>query len=289
MSSVAFLSMDSLEGFHVYDDLLIAPFARAGWQVETVSWRRNVDWNQYDVVIVRSPWDYQQTPEAFIRCLREIEASSAKLENPLGLMLWNIRKTYLKDLEKQGIAVVPTFWGDNFHLPDVQQQFAAFGTDEIIIKPTLSANADDTFRLNAKTLVEQQCQLTALFKERAFMVQPFIREIVEEGEYSLFYFSGQYSHAILKQPKAGDFRVQEEHGGVLTSIEPLEDMKRVAVAALKAMPTDHLYARVDLVRSAGKWALMELELIEPSLYFNLDIASPQRFVDAFVERYGRGH
>ena len=291
MSRIVFLSMDvaDAEHFFVYDDLLIPHFNEQGYVVDTISWRaEDVDWNDYDHVIVRSPWDYQQAPEAFIACLQRIEASSAQLHNPLALMLWNIEKTYLKDLAHAGVPIVPTQWCEDFNPAWLVAQFEQLQTNELVIKPALSANADDTFRVTKQSLPEQSETFAALFRQRLCMVQPFLHAVVEEGEYSLFYFAGEYSHGLLKQPKAGDFRVQEEHGGRLSAYTPDAAMLAVCEQALAAMPTKYLYARVDLIRVQDSWAIMELELIEPSLYFNIDDTSPARFVAQFVARHGRG-
>lgn len=278
---IAFLSTSDLEGFFVYDELTLPHFAASGVEVDTVPWRKTINWNQYDAVIVRSTWDYQQAPEDFLTCLAQIEASSAVLINPYSLMAWNIKKTYLKDLDNQGVAIVPTLWATGIDKSQIDAAFEAFSTDTIIVKPVLSANADDTFRLNRLAFTEQLDALTTLFHQRELMIQPFLAAIVEEGEYSLFYFDNQYSHAIVKRPKAGDFRVQEEHGGELAVYQPQPDVLAMANRALDAMPSASLYARVDVVRTDGGWAIMELELIEPSLYFNLDEDAPKRFVDAF--------
>lgn len=286
MPRVAFLSTDNLEDFFVYDELLIPYFENKGWSVDTVSWRKNdTDWATYETVIVRSTWDYQNAPDAFVICLRRIQDSGTRLENPLELMLWNLQKTYLKDLEQRGVAVIPTQWLAAWDEEQVRAQFAHFNADNLIIKPLLSANADDTFRLDKLALSTQQADLARLFSHRALMVQPFIDEVVGEGEYSLFYFGGILSHAILKQPAQGDFRVQEEHGGRLSVAKPDADAISAAEAALAAMPDSALYARVDLIRYKNTWRVMELELIEPSLYFQLDEQSPARFVDAFLRRY----
>lgn len=292
MSRICFLSMDveDAEAFFVYDDMLIPDFNASGYEVETVSWRSTtVNWNDFDHVIVRSPWDYQQAPEAFIACLEAIDASSATLHNPLSLMKWNIEKTYLRELAENDVPIVPTVWADTYSATWFEAQFAALGCDEVVIKPALSANSDDTFRVPQSQAGEFHGKLSALFKDRLLMVQPFLNSVITEGEYSLFYFGGEYSHTLLKQPKAGDFRVQEEHGGRLSAYTPTADMLTVCEAALDAMPTDYLYARVDLIRVDGHWAIMELELIEPSLYFNIDPTSPKRFVDVFVTRFGKGH
>lgn len=289
MPSVAFLSMDKLDDFFVYDELLIPHFEQAGWQVSSVPWRETTDWDNFDAVIVRSPWDYQQSPAAFVACLRDIERSSAYLENPLALMEWNLEKTYLKALEKRGVATLPTLWRCGFDLAAIELARSHFQTNSLIVKPVLSANADDTFLLTGETAVMQHETLSELYHQRQIMIQPFANAVVADGEYSVFYFDGNYSHAILKTPKAGDFRVQEEHGGTLQAVTPDKDILAVCEQALAAMPTDSLYARVDIIRFDNRWVIMELELIEPSLYFNLDEASSPRFVQAFLSRFQRRH
>lgn len=283
MKRCAFLSMDSLDDFFSYDTMLFEPLKAAGWLAEEVSWRKtDVDWDIYDVVVIRTTWDYQDDAAGFMACLQKIEASSAQLHNSLKIVKWNISKSYLKDLQNQGINIVPTLWFDTFQLPEIQAGFSHFDTPQIVIKPLVSANADHTYRLTPASLLEQAVELNSIFAEREFMLQPFLTSIVEEGEYSLFYFAGNYSHAILKQPKSGDFRVQEEHGGQLTSVQPCEEMFTTARHSLAALPEDVLYARIDLIRHKNEFAVIEIELIEPSLYFNMDADSPQRFVDAFV-------
>jgi glutathione synthase/RimK-type ligase-like ATP-grasp enzyme len=289
MKKCAFLSMDSLENFFAYDDMVFAPLKAQGWHAEHVSWRKqDVNWSQYDVVVIRSTWDYQSDAPAFLACLEAIEASSAQLENPLALVKWNISKDYLRDMQQQGINIVPTLWFDSFDLPEVEQGFQHFSSEQLVIKPLISANADHTYRLTPQSLLNMHAQLAKEFGQRPFMLQPFLPAIVEEGEYSLFYFAGHYSHSILKRPKGGDFRVQEEHGGLLQSIQPCEEMLTCARHALASLPAEALYARIDLIRHQGEFALMEIELIEPSLYFNMDTQSAQRFADAFVETFGQG-
>ncbi|GAC18957.1 ATP-grasp domain-containing protein [Paraglaciecola arctica] len=284
MKRCAFLSMDSLEDFFSSDTMLFEPLKNVGWLVEEVSWRKtDVDWNVYDVVVIRSTWDYQDDAEGFMACLQRIEASSAQLQNSLNIVRWNISKKYLKELQNQGINIVPTLWFDSFSLPEIQAGFSHFDTPELVIKPLVSANADHAYRLTPENLKQQAQKLDTIFATREFMVQPFLTGIVDEGEYSLFYFAGQYSHSILKQPESGDFRVQEEHGGRLSTIQPCEEMLTTARHSLAALPEDVLYARIDLVRHKNEFVVIEIELIEPSLYFNMDPDSPQRFVDAFIE------
>ncbi|MFC3093392.1 hypothetical protein DRW07_04110 [Alteromonas sediminis] len=286
MRHVAILTMDSLEDFFAYDTMLDSPFLKKGWQTHHVSWRdEQVNWDAFDVVIVRSTWDYQQDCDRFVRCLEKIEASSAALENPLSLMLWNIDKNYLKDLASDGVPIVPTLWKPAYETGCLKEAFAHFNCDTLIAKPTISANADDTFRITAQQAESYETLLADVFHDRALMLQPFLPAVLSPGEISLFYFGDTYSHAILKTPKADDFRVQEEHGGQLTAIIPTEEMQRVAEKTLAALPAKTLYARVDLITSGNEWCVMEVELIEPSLYFNMDKHSAQRFVDVFCHKY----
>jgi hypothetical protein len=288
--------MDNLSDFECYDNLLDKPLAHLGWQTQLVSWRaENVKWEQFEAVIIRSPWDYQDDANAFTSVLKEIDNSSAVLQNSFATVNWNIDKIYLQSLKAKSVSIVPTLWKENFSRNDLAGFFSHFNCQQLVIKPRISANADNTFWLKKETAEQFTKQLEAVFSQSEFMVQPFMSSVINEGEFSLFYFDGQYSHAILKTPKADDFRVQEEHGGRLKAITPEKslfmqaDSTLVAITSLTGeMP---LYARVDFVRfsdetSNEKFALMEAELIEPSLYFNMDENSAQRFASAFDKRMG---
>lgn len=279
MRRCCFLSMDDLGSYVSDDELAVDPLRKLGWQVDTVSWRdKSIDWNDYEAVIIRTPWDYQRDPEAFLNVLETIDASSARLENPIGIVKWNLNKGYLRDLEARGVNIVPTAWKEKgIAEPDVRGWLELFKTDEVVIKPTVSATAEFTYRLTGFEPV-----LTEIFVDREYMVQPFMPNIVTEGEYSLFYFNGEYSHTILKTPKARDFRVQEEHGGIITAVKPSEKIVDAAQTVFNLITPLPLYARIDLVRDArDNFALMELELIEPALYFRMDDGSPARFARAF--------
>ncbi|HMN22900.1 MAG TPA: hypothetical protein PKE38_00305 [Ignavibacteriaceae bacterium] len=284
----ALLSIDSLENFHTYDKLLIEPMKTLGWVAEEVSWQNEkVNWADYDAVIVRSTWDYQNDAEKFVKVL-EIINSVSYLENDLDLMKWNMNKNYLFQLKQKGITIVDTIWEKSFNPVLANNYFERLDTDEIIIKPNVSANADNTFRLSKEKLKEQSSNLEKIFAQREFMVQPFLNNIIDEGEYSLFFFDGKFSHSVLKKPKEKDFRVQEEHGGNIQAIKASSDMIMIAENIIKKLSTIPLYGRVDLVRTKqNEFALMELELIEPSLYLNKDVDAPLRLSKAFVERFSK--
>jgi predicted transcriptional regulator len=285
-NKVALLSTDNLENFFTYDKLLIEPMKNIGWIAEEVSWRNeNVNWNGFDAVIVRSTWDYQNDFKRFLDVLEKIDKAS-HLENNFDLMQWNMNKSYLFDLEKKGVQIVETIWEKNFNTETAHHYFDRIKSNEIIIKPNISANADNTFRLTREKLNEKLHELEKIFADRDFMVQPFMQNIVEEGEYSLFFFNGEFSHCVLKKPKEKDFRVQEEHGGKFKSVVPTEMQKAIGKNIIDKLLVIPLYGRTDLVRTDDNdFALMELELIEPSLYFNMDSESPTRFTKAFADRF----
>lgn len=280
--------MENPEGFFVYDHLTIEPLRELGWQVIDVPWSKpKTDWAQFDAVVIRSPWDYQDRPDEFIETLESIEVAGTTLFNSLAICRWNMDKVYLKDLQNRGVSIVPTQWFDQLDESALAGLLSA-ATDDIplVLKPTIGANADGVYVLKP----DGQSRATEALSEYAVkpvMAQPFLKSINTVGEYSLFYFGGEYSHAILKQPKEGDFRVQEEHGGQIKSAVPDESIRRIGDLAMNALDETLLYARVDIVMlNDGSPAVIELELIEPSLYFSYDDASAGRFASAFDRLVG---
>ncbi len=284
------LTMDCLDDFEAYDHLLDQPLKTLGWQTELVSWRKDgVCWDNYDVVLIRTPWDYQEDATLFLNVLQQIEDSTAILENNIDIVRWNINKNYLQELQSSGVTIVPTLFLTQFNSADVAGYFEHFNVDQIVLKPNVSANADNTFWLTKQNYKDFTTELSKAFERREFMAQPFIESVITEGEFSCFYFDGVYSHSILKTPKNGDFRVQEEHGGRLTLIEPESKLKQQASHAIKQLNEIPMYARVDFVRLGDEFAMMEAELIEPSLYFNMDENAAPLFARLFAKRMAEKH
>ncbi|MFO0999488.1 MAG: hypothetical protein U0936_04070 [Planctomycetaceae bacterium] len=282
MSRIAFLTMDSLEGFVSYDYLVRDILQQRGVRVDEVSWRNpQADWDQYDLVVIRSPWDYQQSCSQFLNVLARIDASRANLQNPLKVVRWNVEKTYLRDLQDSGVTIVPTAWLQSPKVADLTNLFQQLNADQVVVKPFIGAGATDTFWLNSESSPELLQSIEALYQGRLALAQPFIESVLSYGEISLTFFGGEYSHTVLKTPRTGDFRVQEEHGGVIQRIDPDPEIIAFARRSLAAVESELLYARVDLVFLPNQQpAIMELELIEPSLYLSYDDESPNRFADA---------
>ena len=146
----AYLTMQDATGFVVHDHLTYAPLEKLGWSVSEIPWNDpGVDWNQFDAVVIRSPWDYQKTPDEFLQVLAMIDASRARLLNPLEICRWNMDKTYLRELAEGGIPTIPTLWRERLHRLELPTLFAHLSTERMVVKPTVGANADDTFVLEA--------------------------------------------------------------------------------------------------------------------------------------------
>lgn len=285
----AFLTMENTDGWAIDSDLSFEPMQSLGWAIDEILWRSaSVDWNQYDAVYINTPWDYPDDPQLFLDLLESIDASSAILVNDIALVRRTIPKTYLRELETRGVAIVPSLWYEQFDREALPGFFDTHRCDRIIIKPVVSTNAHNTFLLDRAVPAKIIEELEKTFAARPFVVQPFIEIVQGEGEYSMFFFSNEFSHAILKTPKGEDFRVQEEHGSSIMSVEPESELLETAAKLLKLIEPTPVYARADFLRAPdGRFLLMELELIEPSLYLRMDSESPMRFARAFDAHVAR--
>lgn len=226
-------------------------------------WTETGDLSNYKLILPLIAWGYQRETSRWFALLDRMETDNLPVCNPVSVLRWNSDKAYLVELAEAGINVVPTIMTSQLDQETLSQAAAEFGTDLLIIKPPISGGADGTYKINASD------NIPAMVLGQRMMIQPFLPAISGEGEFSLFYFGGHYSHAIIKRPAKGDFRVQDYFGGTETAINPPADTLELATAALHAAPDKTLYARVDMVRDAeGIIRLMELELIEPSLFLH---------------------
>jgi glutathione synthase/RimK-type ligase-like ATP-grasp enzyme len=237
--------------------------------------------------VIRSTWDYTEDVGAFLHTLEEIERNGTRLFNALDLVRWNVRKTYLRDLAGRGVPVVPTVWRECLRPGDLATLLDEVGAAEAVVKPVVGASAAGAFRIGRGASLERVSAVEAYYADRPLLAQPFLSAVVAEGEYSLFYFDGEFSHAILKTPKRNDFRVQEEHGGLIRSVDADEAVRAAGEQAVRAVGEAPLYARADVVRAGSgcdRFWLMELELVEPSLYLRTDRDAPAKFARALHRR-----
>lgn len=246
--------------------------------------------------LLRSTWDYYLRLPEFDAFLTAHETSGRPLLNPVPLLRWNLDKRYLLDLQAAGVPIVPTTYRttlDPAELPALWQQHG-----ELVVKPTISAGSWRTLRLPVGTLPPQgppertrgATSDSPSPEPTGYLIQPYLPQI-EDGEWSLVFFGGEYSHAVRKRPKPGDFRVQEHYGGHTVAEQPPAHLLAQATEALHAVcripgaasPTVPCYARVDGVCDNDRFLLMELELIEPALYFRYTEGGEARLARAVAQ------
>jgi glutathione synthase/RimK-type ligase-like ATP-grasp enzyme len=271
--------------FHVDDAELVHQLPPSGMTPVPCIWNDpHVEWSSFDAVLVRTIWDYWQHYGQFVSWLNRLESSGVRVFNPVRVLRWNADKRYLLDLERANVPVVS---GRISARRALAGEIADLGAAEVVVKPTISAGAWNTLRVRSDAS-DLGAVIESLPDNREYLVQPFLPEVASAGEWSLMFFGGAFSHAVLKRPAVGDFRVQEKHGGTAQSADPPAAAMAVAQQVLAALPDRGLrgvlYARVDLVETASGFKLMELELIEPQLFFRFDPDAARRLARALALR-----
>jgi glutathione synthase/RimK-type ligase-like ATP-grasp enzyme len=245
--------------FDVEADALSA----AGWRVDPVPWTRVGDMSGYDLVLPLVAWGYHLDYPCWLALLDRAEAEHWPMVNPPALLRWSSDKAYLAELADRGVSTVPTLAVEACCDADLEEARRRFATEWLVIKPPVSAGASGTHRLGPDD------DLPAESVRRPMIVQPLIEEIARTGEFSLMLFDGEFSHAVVKRPKSGEFRVQPHLGGVTLPSPPPPGGVSLAKQALAAAPVPAIYARVDMVcDDEGVLRIMELELIEPALFLD---------------------
>jgi glutathione synthase/RimK-type ligase-like ATP-grasp enzyme len=268
------------------DRSLLQPLVNRGLNAEPVLWSDPAyPWHDCDAIVIRSCWDYHLRSKEFLRWVAFLESTGRAVWNPPAVIRWNADKSYLRSLENNGIPIVSTLWcepRDNRKLGDVMLDH---GWDKVVVKPRISATAHRTQLVDTTNAKAAQSLFEELKAGPGVMVQQFMESIVTEGEWSLVFFSGKFSHAVLKTPKPGDFRVQSDFGGKSRAAEPPVFVIECATRAVRAV--EHtLYARVDgvidRVPNEAQFRIMELELIEPALFLTSHAEAADRFADTIA-------
>lgn len=245
-------------------------FAARGLKLAPRAWTMGA--GDGDAALALFAWGYHEAPDEWVAMLSRWPAGKPLLNSP-ALLRWNMRKTYLGELEAAGVRIVPSWFGDADGA-SVAAAFDRFDTERLVVKPQISAGSYRTALLSRGQPVVPLA---------AAIVQPFVASIADEGELSLLFIGGAFSHAVRKQPRAGDFRIQPQFGGRFSPAVGDAAARAIGARALALLPEPPLYARVDLVRLAdGDLALMELEVIEPDLYLDHAGDVPGRLADALL-------
>jgi glutathione synthase/RimK-type ligase-like ATP-grasp enzyme len=251
------------------EDLQLSTFLETkGLIVKHVIWNDGqIDWKQFDVVILKSPWDYHDNFDSFMLWLSGLDSAGIKVLNPYKTVLWNSDKHYLKQIAGDGLPVIASVFLEKGTIPDLAGILHTSRHEKMIVKPCVSASAKNTMLLTPDNVSSVQHAITGLLANESFLVQPFMEEITQ-GELSFMFFNGNFSHSILKVPKTGDFRVQGEYGGTVQKTNTDPALINAAGKYIEKYGQGTLYARVDGIISNGTFVLMELELIEPYLFLN---------------------
>ena len=235
------------------DQPLVAELARRGVATSIGAWSdASINWSGFDLVVIRSCWDYHLRRDQFLRWADSIP----RLFNPPPIVRWNSHKSYLLDLARKGVTIPRT-------------ELLSLPSDVVIVKPAVSASARETHRLEAHGEV---------------IVQEYVAEIESAGEWSVVFFDRTFSHAVRKLPKRGDFRVQQELGGSADLATPPRVVVDSCEQILRLIDGDVMYARVDVVERTAGVTLMELELIEPMLFLEAEPRAAVMFADAIERR-----
>ena len=278
MPKIAFATYSELPNLTENDRLLIPIFEANGYAVYAEIWDNpSVDWTIYDAVLIRSTWDYYLKPLAFQNWISKFQTSKTKLFNSPEIILKNSHKFYLKELNEKGVAIIPTlFSSEKIELETLRKW------EKVVIKPAVSAGSHETAIFETATLTQEIFDSKISYGD--WLIQPFLSEIQDAGELSMMFFGGQFSHAIQKVPKSGDFRVQKQFGAKYLKFEPNEAIIAVAANIVEIAGKESVYARVDGIMTKNGFLLMEVEMIEPDLFFEYASDGPARFVEVVLGR-----
>jgi len=271
MKRIALATSAKLPTLNDDDRLLIPALAQLGLGAVPAVWDSpEMCWEEFQSVVVRSCWDYHHRLEEFLAWVTRLERAGVPMWNPPAVLRWNGHKGYLRDLAARGVPIVPTRWLERGTPVGLARLLRDAAWSDAVVKPAVSASAHGTWRTSGETAGVDQRRLDEQLRAGDVMVQPFMREVPDTGEWSIVFLGGRFSHAVLKRPGAGDYRVQWEFGGTAVTMAPSGRLLADAEAVMAAVPGDPMYARVDGVGREGRLVLMELELIEPHLFLGWD-------------------
>ena len=265
------------------DRVLHAELARRRIDATPVVWDSDADWSQFDTVVVRSIWDYHLKYDGFVAWLDALAAAGTRVHNTIDVLRWNADKKYLVELEQRGVRITPTRVverGSRRLLNDVLRET---GWQHYVVKPTVSSTGYETWFANAPPASTEETRFAEQRTRLDLLVQEFAPG-VQSGERSFVFIGGEYMHCILKRAAANEFRVHIEHGGTLERVNAEQHEIEWARSVIDASGRhDCTYARVDAVAADGGLMLMELELLDPELFFAYNRDATEHFIQRILQ------
>ena len=286
MTEIAILTPDSAAADHTLWRNVLTRLQQALSVEDIVAtstpWTRHAEdaagLREFACVLPLLAWGYHLQPARWSRACHTWREAGIAIANPADVLAWNADKRYLSDLAARGVAIPYTVWTRQPDAAVLEQAFADTGAAELVVKPSVSGGAWSTLRVSRDGI---DAAIRDLPADVELLVQPYLPTIASAGETSLLYFGGVLSHAVNKRPVPGDFRVQEEFGGLYALVEPPAEAVALAQQVLAAIDAPLLYARIDMLPDDnGHWLLMEAELIEPDFYLGVEPAAGGAFARA---------
>ncbi|WP_338409484.1 hypothetical protein [uncultured Flavobacterium sp.] len=280
---IALLTCQALPNLTKSDQLLIPALAKHKINAHAVIWDdKTVNWSDFDYLVFRNTWDYYEKHDAFNSWLNHIESIGVKTLNSIEIIQKNKHKFYLKELESTGIKIIPTLFIKKTEDLNLTEILPSHWT-KAVIKPAFSAGSYLTELFDAKNSAAVSKKYKKIASQKELLLQQFMPEIKTVGETSFIFFNKKFSHCINKKPVENDFRIQVQFGGTYTLVHPKQELINQAQNIVNTIKGDLLYARVDGIIIENQIQLMEIECIEPDLYFNLAANSQDLFVSSLLE------
>lgn len=285
---IAFATWSGMPELHPDDQLGARAFRQRGHEVFATPWDlAAVDWSAFDAIVLRTTWNYHLAYERFASWLGHVEGVQGCLFNSPAIVRWNAHKRYLLELQELGVTIPSTVYleqGTSARLADV---LAQIGWTAAVVKPAVSAGAHQTTLVGSGPDEDDEGRFSLLLAEGDVLVQELVAEIRDRGEHSLVFFDREFSHAVVKRPRNGEFRIQPWHGGTVEPASVPTTLIDQCAGILESVPGSPVYARVDGVLTRTGWKLMEIEAIEPSLFFSSAEGAADRFAAALLRRLTR--
>ncbi len=267
MKDIAWVTCQRCKDLTTTEQLVVVLLSAHGPSVEPVVWDDpRVNWNAYRRIIIRSVWDYHLKIQHFLSWLTMLKQDNLYVCNPVDVLIWNHHKFYLEGMSKKGVPIIPSRFLRRGGVSELYQAIHETSWEVIVIKPAVSATAFDLLKIHRSKLENHSQAIDLLINKHDVILQEFKPEIYQDGEWSFIYFNRQFSHAVIKQPREGDFRVQSDFGGSLDLVQPSDNFLMQVEAIVNTFEEDLLYCRVDGIILKGQFVLMEIELIEPELF-----------------------
>jgi glutathione synthase/RimK-type ligase-like ATP-grasp enzyme len=285
--SVALATSRELPDLWAGDRLFLDELRRRGHHADPVVWDdTRADWGSRDAVVIRSCWDYHLAPDRFRAWIDALAAQGVRTINPRDTLLWNMHKGYLLEVERAGGRIPPTRLVRRGERATLHDHARAAAWRDVVFKPAISSTGHSTRLVRGEPAIDDEGAFASAVASGDVLLQAYVPEVAANGEWSLVFFDGRYSHAALKRAAPGEFRVHIEWGGTVEHAPPPAALVAQAQRIVDALRLDAAYARVDGTDVGGELTVMELELIEPELFFDQHPEAASRLA-AVIERVVR--